>query len=118
MYAAKANVPIWSTPYSKSGYIIKEMYDGEMIYLMRSFKNSVGNLWYETDAGFYIYSENLTRTAPTKLNYNRTSAVNYARNNVWSSSELCAGFVSRSVSAGGIEIYKAGPAIYIGDCWN
>ena len=68
-YAARPNVPILRNPYSKSADEIKQMYDGEMIYITRSFYNSLGSLWYETDAGFYVYSEHLTIEKPKTISY-------------------------------------------------
>ncbi len=104
-YAIKANVPVWSSPYSKSGTVVKQMKADESVYITKSLVNSVGNLWYLTQDGKYIYSENLTDKKPINVkNYNASSAVSFAKNNYSTSSEKCAGFVSKSLTAGGFNI--------------
>jgi len=101
-YAVKNNVPVWSAPYSKSGTTVSRMSEGQSVYITQSFINSVGNLWYTTDKGQYIYSENLTDKNPNAGQYNATLALEYARNNYLGTRELCAGFVTDCLIAGGI----------------
>ncbi len=104
-YAVKANVPVWSSPYSKSGTVVRQMKADESIYITKSMINSVGNLWYLTQDGKYIYSENLTDKKPANAkSYNISSALSYAKNNYSTSSEKCAGFVSKCLAAGGFNI--------------
>lgn len=53
-------------------------------------------------------------TNEVSAGYNASAAVSYARNNANSSKELCAGFVSKCLQAGGVSIYHAG----VGDLYR
>lgn len=52
----------------------------------------------------------ITVKAPVQASYtyNAEAAMTYAKNNVATSTELCAGFVSKCVQAGGLNVYDAG----------
>ena len=63
-YANENNVPILSTPYSKSRELIRQLSLGEEIFLVEAQYNSHGSLWYLTNDGGYVYSQNVTDRKP------------------------------------------------------
>lgn len=60
--AARDNVAVRNSYYAKSGSIVKHMKKDERVRIVSSFRNSVGNLWYKTSDGTYIFSDNLVES--------------------------------------------------------
>jgi len=63
-YVPRDGIPVWSAPYSKSGTVVKTLLKDAHVTVTKSFLNSLGNLWYATNEGLYIFSDNLTSQNP------------------------------------------------------
>ena len=70
MYAVKDNVPVRNAPYSGNGYVVNELENGAQVHIAYSLENSLGHPWYRTDAGNYIFADNLS---PTKTHIHKAS---------------------------------------------
>lgn len=60
MEAITANTAVRKAPYAKSGEIVRKLAAGTEVKVTHFLKNSLGNTWYLTEDGYYIYKENLT----------------------------------------------------------
>ena len=65
VYAAKQNVPVRSSYYAKSGEIVRTVEFNKEIKVTHRLVNALGNTWFKTDDGNYIFIDNLT-TQPYK----------------------------------------------------
>lgn len=63
-YAVKDNVPIRDNYYSNNSKIVNRLSKGDSVKVTHWLKNALGNNWYITEDGYYIYVENLSRTSP------------------------------------------------------
>ena len=54
-------------PYAKSGAeVINSLQKGDYVHVTHYLYNSLGNMWYLTEDGYYIYSERLSETPTVK----------------------------------------------------
>lgn len=67
MYAAEAEVVVRTSPYEHSSTIVKTLKKDDAVTISYSIDNALGNKWYITSDGYYIYAKRLTSTAPKKL---------------------------------------------------
>lgn len=59
MEVVNANTPLRNSPYENSSNIIKTLAKGAVIEVTHFFKNSLGDTWYLTSDGYYIFRDNL-----------------------------------------------------------
>lgn len=64
MYATANNVPVRDNYYSKSSKVVDRLSKGDSVKVTHWLKNALGNNWYVTEDGYYIYVENLSKTSP------------------------------------------------------
>lgn len=76
--AARDDVAVRNNYYAKSGNIVKHMKKDERVRIVSSFRNSVGNLWYKTSDGNYIFSDNLVE-AQSATAYGDTGIVTFSK---------------------------------------
>ncbi len=76
--AAREAVAVRNNYYAKAGSIVKHMKKGEKVRIVSSFRNSVGNLWYKTSDGYYIFSDNLIESQSTTA-FGDTGIVNFSK---------------------------------------
>lgn len=63
-YAVKDNVPVRDNYYSKSSKVVDRLSKGDSVKVTHWLKNALGNNWYVTADGYYIYANNLSETSP------------------------------------------------------
>lgn len=63
-YAVKDNVPVRNNYYSKSSKVVGRLSKGDSVKVTHWLKNALGNNWYITEDGYYIYADNLSGTSP------------------------------------------------------
>lgn len=76
--AAKGSVAVRDNYYANSSKIVRHLAKGEKVTIAASFRNSVGNLWYKTSDGYYIFSDNLTE-AQSVTAYGDTGVVTFSK---------------------------------------
>ncbi|MBE6965755.1 MAG: DUF882 domain-containing protein [Ruminococcaceae bacterium] len=76
--ATRENVAVRNNYYAKSGSVVKHMKKDERVRIVSSFRNSVGNLWYKTSDGNYIFSDNLVESQATTA-YGDTGIVTFSK---------------------------------------
>ncbi len=65
MQSARTNTPIRNQPYSAQGEIVQRLSKGETVVVTHKLVNAVGNVWYLTEDGLYIYENNLQEVSGT-----------------------------------------------------
>jgi hypothetical protein len=101
----KANVVIYTQPSSYSAKARTIPASNTSITITETTKNTAGNTWGRTSDGDCIFMGDIKKI----YSYNATKALAYAKDNVSTSKEPCAGFVSLSVQKGGIDTkYESG----------
>lgn len=76
--AAKDGVPVRTNYYANSSQIVRTLSKGTQVKVTSSFRNSVGNLWYKTSDGYYIFSDNLIEAQSTTA-YGDSGVVTFSR---------------------------------------
>ncbi len=60
MMVVKEDTPVRTTPYANSSKIVKELSVGDEVKVTHFFENAIGNTWYKTADGYYIFLDNLS----------------------------------------------------------
>lgn len=72
LYVGNDGAAVRDQPYAKAGALVKILYKGSPVQVTHYLENALGNIWYMTSDGYYIYSERLTGTvsASYTITYN------------------------------------------------
>lgn len=64
LYATANNVPVRDNYYANSSKVVKKLRKGDAVKVTHWLINALGNNWYVTEDGYYIYVKNLSKTSP------------------------------------------------------